>query len=74
MLETKSSKFSFSLYDWWGAFRGFALFMLSGLVANIGAVELQLNEWGVSAFFGTMVIWGIIDLGRRFLRDYNAEK
>lgn len=74
MLETKSKKFSFSTYDWYGALRGMSLFFLAGLFTNIGAVEAQLNEWGVTAFFGTMILWAITDLARRFLRDYSAEK
>ena len=74
MLEKKSTKFSFSVYDWYGSARGLGLFILSGLVTNIGGVETQLNEWGVSTFLGTMILWAIVDLGRRFLRDYKEEK
>ncbi len=71
---TKSKSFSFSTYDWFGTMRGFGLFFLAGMVANIGAVEAQLNDMGVTAFLGTMILWAIADLGRRFLRDYTIEK
>jgi hypothetical protein len=73
-LSTKSKAFSFSTYDWYGSFRGTGLFILAALVSNIGAVESQLSEWAVSSFVATLVLWAIADLGRRFLRDYSAEK
>lgn len=70
MFEKRSGSFSFSNYDWWGVGRGLLLFIISGLVVNIDAFTQWLAGLSISPFVGTMIVWGVVDLGRRFSTDY----
>ena len=72
-LGIKSTKGSLSTYDWYGSLRGVGLFVLAGLATNIGIIETLLNDLGISSFFVTLILWGIVDLARRFIRDYSRE-
>lgn len=70
MFKNKSEGYAFSTYDWWGAVRGVLIFLLVGIVVNIDAFETLLNGFNINPFFGTMIIWGVVDLARRFATDY----
>lgn len=72
MFDNYSKSLSLSGYDVWGMLRGIGLFALAGLIVNIDGLREQLTVWGVSPFAAQMIIWAVVDLGRRFLRDYSA--
>lgn len=69
MFSTRSGSFQLSSYDLYAPIRAVVLFVLAGLVVNIDAFQAQLVDWNVSPFFMTMILWGLVDLGRRFIID-----
>lgn len=72
-LKVRSGARTLSAYDWYSTFRGTALFIIAGLVANIGAVEAQLSEWNINNLTATLILWAIVELSRKFLKDYRKE-
>ena len=69
MFEDKSKRFSISWYDIYASLRSILLFILSGLIANMSALEKFASENGVPSVVVLMGVWYVLDLGRRFLRD-----
>lgn len=74
MFEKRSSSFSLSAYDWWAPLRGVLLFLLAGLVMNIETVNSILASWNVPETFGTLIVWYLLDLARRYMREYRPEE
>ena len=70
MFKNKSGSWRFSKYDIWGAIRGVLFFVVAGLVVNIGAFESWISGFSINPFFITMIVWGVLDFGRRVATDY----
>lgn len=70
MFEKYSKAFELSAYDCWATIRNIGLFFLSVLVPNIAIVEKLLTEWGVNQGVAAIILYAILELGRRFLTNY----
>ena len=66
-----STKFSLSTYDWYATVRNIALFVLSALIANLDIIQTQLKDWNVAPIWVALIVYALVDLGRRFIRDYS---
>lgn len=67
MEQAKSKRFSFNSYDFYSLARDLFLFVLAYCVANITLVETFLLEHNVDTLVSSIIIWSIIEMGRRFL-------
>ena len=67
MEQIKSKKFSFNFYDFYSLARDLFLFVLAYCVANISLVETFLTDHKVDTLVSSIIIWSIIEMGRRFL-------
>lgn len=70
MFEKYSKSFELSAYDCWATVRNLAIFFLSVLVPNIGVVEKLLLEKGINQGVVVIILYAILELGRRFLTNY----
>lgn len=70
MFEKYSKAFELSAYDCWATVRNAGLFLLSVLVANISVVENLLSEKHINPGYVVLITYGILELGRRFLTNY----
>jgi hypothetical protein len=70
MLEKRSTTGEVSAYDIYSIGRDIAIFAIGFLVVNIDMVQSTLQEWGVPTIAITFAIYTIVELGRKYSRDY----
>ena len=72
MFNYRSGAWQLSSYDFWAPLRGILLFFLAGLLVNLDAVREILGTWGIAPIYANLVVWYLVDLGRRYVVDYKS--
>lgn len=65
-----SPKYRLNLYDFYSGVRDVLLLIVSFCVANIDVVKTLLERYNVNATVTTFIVWFILEMGRRFIRNY----
>lgn len=65
-----SPKYRLNLYDFYSGARDVLLLIVSFCVANIDVVKTLLERYNVNATVTTFIVWFILEMGRRFIRNY----
>lgn len=70
MLNTKSPKLALSKYDFYSVARDVVLMGLAFAVTHADMIESKLEELGTDALVIAFVLFAIVELGRKFVKDY----
>ena len=69
VMAVRSEAYSFSWYDVWATVREVLIIVFAALVANVNLVEAQIMLWGISDLGVALIIFVLVELGRRFAKD-----
>lgn len=68
----KSGNFQFSWYDIYSTFRDFAILLLSLMATNMDDVSQFLTEHGANPSLVSTILFVIVQLSRKFVKDYKG--
>lgn len=69
-LSTRSAPKQLSQYDFYSTLRDVGLMILAFLIANTDMVADKLSLWGADPIVVAFVLYMLVELGRKFLKDY----
>lgn len=73
-MEQNSPSKKLNIYDVYAGLREFGILVVASLISNIGGVESFLININCPEVVSTMILFFIVEVGRRYFKNYSKGK